>query len=817
MLKTQAQDSNPTSAPDAPASKPPDLQTLLDAMPCPVFYKSCDGIYLGANKAFLEQIIGDIRFTLAGKSLIDLESRLPQDLIQLHMQEDAELLLNPGHQLYEASVRCGDGKTRLFAFHKSTIQDENQNITGIAGLMLDITMAKNAEAELKKYRDRLEEMVTQRSAALMTINNRLSNEIDERRKAEIALQNSEERYRSIFENTGTATILIESDMTIAMANAKAEKLAGLSREEFVGQAKTLDFITPPHRDRIKLYHELRMQGDTDVPTQFEFQIFGKDGSIRDVLANVQWMPETRQSVASLLDITERNQLHRERQQLAAVIDQSAEAVVITDNHGRVEYVNHAFENLSGFERRACIGQTIDAAFFCDDDRRILKQMTFMVSREDTWSGRVENQRQDGRSYIADTRIFPICDEKGKAINMVCVKTDVTHEVQLEKQLQQAQKMEAIGTLAGGIAHDFNNILGGILGFAEISMLRSGENEQLKRNLGRILDGCQRAKELVQNILTFSRKNDEETKPIEVQIIVKEALKLLRASIPSTIEFKPRIGSEPSIVRATPTQIHQVIMNLCTNASHAMHQNGGILQVVLENVELDAVQCAGKPDMAPGAYCRLTVSDTGEGMDDKTQERIFEPYFTTKEQTGGTGLGLSVVHGIVKNFGGTISVNSQPGKGTTFDIYLPRADDTIAVVTPAEVSLPEGNERILVADDELFILEIMTDMLGSLGYQVETANGGQAAIEQFSQSPDQFDAVIVDLTMPKITGTQLALKIKQLRKDVPIILTTGMNFDQHPLHRQFDEFAAVLNKPILYQDLAKTLRDVLDNAKHQAKD
>ena len=811
MLTSNAEGSADEIKKNGSAPNHPEMQTFLDAIPCPVFYKTIDGVYQVCNRAFLEQIVGNSDFQISGKALTDLKGKIPDDLIALGSETDAALIQSPGRQHYEAKIRCGDGKTRLFSFHKSTIASDKGGIIGIAGLLLDITFTRIAEEELKRYRDKLEEMVSKRSAELMATNNRLSNEIEDRRKAEQALQESEERYRSMFENTGTATILIEHDMTISMANAKAEKLARLPREEFVGRSKITDFVTPEHRDRIRLYHELRMKGDTNVPQQFDFQISTPAGGIRDILANVQWIPDAKQTIASLLDITERNQLQKERQRLAAVIDQSAEAVVITDKHGHVEYVNRAFELLSGFDNEACIGQSMDAPFFGNEDRHVLKQMTFMVSGEDSWRGRVENQRQDGQLYIADTHIFPICDERGNAINLVCVKNDVTHEVQLEKQLQHAQKMEAIGTLAGGIAHDFNNILGGILGYAEISMIKAGDNKELTRNLGRILDGCQRAKELVHNILTFSRKSDEETKPIEIQMIVNEALKLLRASIPSTIEFKQRISKEACIVHATPTQIHQVVMNLCTNAAHAMMNNGGLMEIALESIELTASQCDTIPNATPGAYCRLTVRDTGDGMEPEIKNRIFEPYFTTKEQTGGTGLGLSVVHGIIKNFGGIITVESEPGSGTQFDIYLPRVDDASSQDQPADVSLPEGKERILVADDEFFILEIMTDMLGSLGYEVETANGGKEAIDMFSQSPHRFDIVIADLTMPKVTGTQLAIKIKELRADIPVILTTGMTFDQDTHGDQFEEFAAVLNKPILFQELAETLRQVLDRS------
>ncbi len=787
----------------------PSTQYLLDAIPYPVYYKDVHGDNFVCNQAFRDQIIGRRNLQIIGKSLADLQGQIPPDVADLFKEEALCLLESAGQESCEANVRCGDGRSRLFALHKSTVADADGDIIGMVGLLQDITATREAETELKRYRDKLEEMVSKRSAELMATNNRLSNEIEDRRIAEQALQESEERYRRMFENTGTATFLIEPDMTISMANAKAEKLTGLPREEFVGQYKSVDFVAPRDRERVKLYHALRMQGDPNVPQQYDFRMPTIDGGVRDILASVQWIPETRQSIASLLDITERIQLQKERQRLAAVIDQSTEAVVITDKRGRIEYVNQAFERLSGYDQSACIGQTIDAPLFGVQDRQILKQMTFMVSREDSWRGRVENQRQNGEIYIAETHIFPICDERGNAINLVCVKNDVTHEAQLEKQLQHSQKMEAIGTLAGGIAHDFNNILGGILGYTEISLIKAGGNQDLSRNLRRILDGCQRAKELVQNILTFSRNRDEETKPIEIQIIVKEALKLLRASIPSTIEFNELINPEPSIAQATPTQIHQVVMNLCTNAAHAMADNGGVMEIMLENVTLAATQCEANPDAQPGAYCRLRVRDTGDGMDTEIRQRIFEPYFTTKKQTGGTGLGLSVVHGIIKNSGGFISVESEPGKGTTFDIYLPRVVDAPTQDAPAHASLPEGNERVLVVDDELFILEIMSDMLGSLGYEVQTAKSGMQAIDLFNQAPDRFDVVIADLTMPKVTGTQLAMKIKELRADIPIILTTGMAFDQETHGDHFGNFAAVLNKPVLFQDLAETLRQVLD--------
>jgi signal transduction histidine kinase/ActR/RegA family two-component response regulator len=438
-------------------------------------------------------------------------------------------------------------------------------------------------------------------------------------------------------------------------------------------------------------------------------------------------------------------------------------------------------------------------------------MTFMVSPEDSWSGRVKNRRRDGRPYIADTRIFPLYDAKRRPSNLVCIKIDVTTQVQLESQLQHAQKMEAIGTLAGGIAHDFNNILGGILGFTELSLRQTPGDERLKRNLNRIVDGCQRAKELIHHILTFSRKQDDQLQPLELQLVLKEALKLLRATIPTSIEFRLHIAKEPCIVRSTPTLIHQIVMNLCTNAAQAMDIGGGLLEVKLEKVELKPMEIKGAGGLS-GPFARLIVSDSGKGIDAATLPRIFEPYFTTKASTGGTGLGLSTVHGIVKNMGGAIEVTSEPGSGTSFEIYLPRMDDLVVATAPENFISPQGGkERILVVDDEIAILEILREMLEDLGYRVETAEAGDAVLHRLRRHPDSFDLVITDWVMPKMNGRQLAEQIMLLNPNLPIILATGTDVAGQFGSEALSLFRAMLLKPVKYNDLAQTVRQVLDQS------
>jgi len=409
--------------------------------------------------------------------------------------------------------------------------------------------------------------------------------------------------------------------------------------------------------------------------------------------------------------------------------------------------------------------------------------------------------------------------------------------QLVVQLQQAQKMEAIGTLAGGIAHDFNNILSAVMGFSELALDDIPEEKQ--SNLLQVLDAGRRAKDLVKQILTFSRSSKEERKPIQVSSIVKEALKLLRASLPATIEIRKNIGTRPSTVMADPSQIHQVLMNLCTNAGHAMQKKGGVLEVSLSNAEFGMrsacpVECEAYssgaelktdqdrskiqnpkskidyPDLSPGPYLRLTVSDTGEGMVPGVMERIFEPYFTTKEKEKGTGLGLAMVHGIVESHGGTVKVHSELGKGSTFEVYLPLIQEAdkkpeIDVTTPPIT----GHEQVLLIDDEKIMAEMGKRMLDRIGYEVTIRTSSIEALELFRVAPDRFDIVITDLTMPNMTGFELAKELMQIRPDIPIILCTGFSETITEDKAKAAGIREFLLKPIAAREMAKAIRQVLD--------
>ena len=381
----------------------------------------------------------------------------------------------------------------------------------------------------------------------------------------------------------------------------------------------------------------------------------------------------------------------------------------------------------------------------------------------------------------------------------------------ERQLQQVMKLQAIGTLAGGIAHDFNNILFPIVGYTELTMDDIPEDSQARQNLEEILKATNRAKELVQQILTFSRQNGQERKPLKVQSLIKEAVKLLRATIPSSIEIECNVDEFCGLIKGDPTQIHQIIMNLCTNAYHAMQETGGKLEVSLKEIDISYEQSVERVGMKVGKHIELLVKDSGHGMNPQVIERIFEPYYTTKEQGKGTGLGLSVIHGIVKNHGGDITVSSQPGKGSSFKVYMPIIDE-VEEETQTDEPLIEinGKERILLIDDEQQIIDIERQILERLGYTVTSTTDSQEALEEFAAQPDHFDLAITDMTMPKMTGDQLAQRMMDIKPQIPVILCTGFNetiSEEKALAMGIDKFVM---KPVVKEELASTIRKVLDN-------
>ena len=432
-----------------------------------------------------------------------------------------------------------------------------------------------------------------------------------------------------------------------------------------------------------------------------------------------------------------------------------------------------------------------------------------VSKGGTWAGDYPLRRKDGSVITVETTISPVRDADGTVVSRVVTCHDVTGQRLLEAQLRQSQKMEAIGTLAGGIAHDFNNILAAIIGFTEMVMDDVPLGNPMHRRLELVLKSGFRGRDLIRQILAFSRKAEYERGPLSLSPLVKETLKLLRASLPSTVRMKTRMGTMSDVVFASPSEVQQVLMNLCTNAAHAMRETGGELTVALDETEVDDAS-APALELPPGKYAEMAVKDTGTGMEEAVMKRIFEPFFTTKEVGQGTGLGLSVVYGIVKALKGNILAESAPGEGALFRVLLPMADTGDASTEKPGEQLPRGRERVLFIDDEEFLAELGKDLLEKLGYTVIAMTDGPEAIRFFSENPDRFDLVLTDMTMPVITGVEVARSLLGTRPDIPIILLTGYSDDVSTEKAMAMGIRGFLMKPLSRHELATAVRRVLDS-------
>lgn len=421
---------------------------------------------------------------------------------------------------------------------------------------------------------------------------------------------------------------------------------------------------------------------------------------------------------------------------------------------------------------------------------------------------VERPASDEGSFLREER--NLIDQVAQRLGDVVEKQrDEEQKAELQARLMQSQKMEAIGTLASGIAHDFNNLLQVITGFTQLTTRKMDRTSGEYINLMKVLDSSKRAAELVRQILTYSRKDNLEMQPLDMKHIIEETLKLLRSSLPTTIKIVQQINHDGGLVMANATQMQQVIMNLCTNAKHAMQETGGELKIELTEVEIKTDDSISSREMQPGKYIRLTVSDNGYGMTTEVQARIFDPYYTTKEKDIGTGLGLSVVEGIVKKHRGYITVDSQPDQGTKFQIHWPQLESMATPDIIDDQSLPEGKERILLVDDDHSIATLEKDMLESLGYQIVALTSPQEALDIFRDQPQNYDLVITDQTMPQLTGYQLAVKMMAIRNDIPIILCTGYS---ETVNRKKSEHAGIkefIMKPFLLEEIAIAIRRALD--------
>jgi PAS domain S-box-containing protein len=633
--------------------------------------------------------------------------------------------------------------------------------------------------------------------------------IETRTEAIQALRESEEKFRLTFlSSPDSININRVKDGVYLEINEGFTKIMGYSREEAIGKSSLDLNIWNDPKDRDRLVSVLKKDG---IVENLEAEFLRKEGQIRFGLVSARILKIGNKDVILSItrDITERKQMEADRERHLAAIEQVAEGVVITDSDGNIEYINPAFEKITGYPKQELIGKNPRILKSGEQDELFYRQMWETIITGNTWNGRLTNKRKNDSLYIEEATISPVLDKSGKIINFVAVKRDVTDEITMEKVLQQSQKMESIGTLAGGIAHDFNNILFSIMGNTEMLLTDTSEDSPARASLKAINTATLRAKGLVKQILTFSRQESSELTLMKIQPVVKEVLKLIRSTIPTTIEIKQDINPDCGVIKADPTQIHQIVMNIATNAYHAMEETGGELKVTLKEMEFGTLDLIN-PNMAPGIYACLMIADTGIGMDKEFLNKIFDPFFTTKAIGKGTGMGLSVVHGIVTTMGGAIQVYSEPGKGMQFYVYFPIEKNSFEERNnQAKEPIQGGTEQILLVDDEEAILAMEKRMLERLGYQVTSCSSSLEALEAFRSSPDKFDLIITDMAMPNMPGNKLSVELIKIRPGIPILLCTGFS------EIMSEEKAASLGikgfilKPIVMKDLFQKIREVLD--------
>jgi len=512
------------------------------------------------------------------------------------------------------------------------------------------------------------------------------------------------------------------------------------------------------------------------------------------------------------DITRQRLAEELYYKLSRAVEQSPVGMVITDAEGRVQYVNPKFTEVSGLTLEDILDRNIPVlreGHATDED---YERFWSVIRAGGDWQGELSRKAADGSVIWESTKVSCLRNSAGQISNFLCLREDITERKRLEEDLRQAQKMESLGTLAGGIAHDFNNVLAAINGYAELARMRLKGNPDVHDFLGSVLEAAGRATDLVRQILTFSRHERPERRPLALRPVVEEAFKLLRASIPSTIEFDLIFSPDAPAVLADASQVHQILMNLGTNAWHAMGDRPGRLQVRLETRLVDEAYAAAQMGLRPGTYARISVSDTGSGMEPATLRRIFEPFFTTKPVGQGTGLGLAVVHGIMANHDGAVTVYSQPGEGTVFHLYFPaHVGETTPVVTD-QGSTPLGHgELVLFVDDEELLVQLGRQTLTELGYTVEIARNPAVALELVRSKPSRFALVITDQTMPGMTGLVLASELQRVRPGLPIILMTGYGLALTPEQIEAAGIHQLLIKPTTIHALGTAVHAALATA------
>jgi PAS domain S-box-containing protein len=627
---------------------------------------------------------------------------------------------------------------------------------------------------------------------------------------EEALREREEWYRTLVENSFDG-IFVQRGFKIIFANLRLHQMLGYS----VGELEGLDHWSVYHPDYRQITREraaARMRGE-EVVSHYEVKLQRKDGTSfeGEVSARAVTVKGEPGVQVWVRDVSKPKRSEEVQRRLATAVEQAAEAIVVTDTNGDIQYVNPAFEKISGYTREEVIGRNPRLLASGEQDSIFYDDLWGTITGGEVWTGRFTNRKKDGSLYHEEATISPVRDSTGRVTNFVAVKRDVTEHLRLSNQLFQAQKMEAVGTLAGGIAHDFNNLLQVTLGYSEMLLADKDRHDPEYEDLSRILQAAKSGAELVQRLLTFSRKVEPKPVPLNLNRRIVQVDKLLKRTIPKMIDIQMNLSNDLATVNADPLQMEQVLMNLAVNARDAM-PDGGKLIIETRNISLDEEHCRADVGARPGNYVLLTVSDTGHGIDKAIAEHIFEPFYTTKELGRGTGLGLAMVYGIVSQHGGFIRCSSEVGRGTAFNVYFPAIENlSESAVEMSAVRPAFGTETILLVDDEELVRDLGERVLTKAGYTVLSATNGIEALELFKKERKQIDLVILDLIMPEMGGKACLKELLKMDPEVRILLASGYAADAAANKTLEPGARGFVGKPFRFMELLRQVRNVLDGA------
>ncbi|GAB6096594.1 hypothetical protein JCM14469_28470 [Desulfatiferula olefinivorans] len=671
----------------------------------------------------------------------------------------------------------------------------------------DAPLTLNRKSRPQGRRDELDEVVS----TIDNLRNAINFYIDNQDRVEKELRSSERKFRT-FAEQAIIGICIVRDGSMIFTNEGLSSIYGYTHDEFLTFERE-GILRLFHHEDAPIAKDLYKANLSGIGDSVELRALTKTGREKwvQLFSKPVSTDEGLTIYCIIVDTTERRLYENEMTKFKVMTDKASYGASIVDPHGKIIYVNDCFCRMHGYTSDELLGRPMTLVYPREQAGRASRLKRLLLDKGHYAAEPVDHVTKDGRVFPTLMNENLIQDAQNRPLFSSATTIDITDMRQLEEQLKHSHKMEAIGTLAGGVAHDFNNILGIVLGNAEMALQWIPEASPAWMNLTEILTASNRAKGVVRQLLNFSRKSEEQEKePSRIGPLVRESVNLLRASLPKTIEISYSEEEDLPAVMANPTHIHQIMINLCTNASHAMEKKGGVLRIELGRYTMNGKPEDGAPALPSGSYVRVRVQDSGDGIPRDVIDKVFVPYFTTKETGKGTGMGLSVVHGLVKNHGGDIVLESREGEGTLVTLYLPAMETPPPKEAAALPDLPRGTERVLFVDDEGALVDIVRDMLERFGYRVEAHKHPVEALDRFREAPDAFDLIITDLSMPFMTGDQLIRHVLAIRPAMPIVLCTGFHDDLSDDKARAMGLRAVLNKPVNLRDLIIGVRRALDN-------